>query len=330
MDNATTIPPKGISKPPSNKSLDMAIQVSFCVIAAASFLFNLLFCFVLLRKPSMLKKPHNILLFSLAVADMLTGVFLVATPGYAIPKSAYPVPTRLGGEIFCRLLANRYLLFAMGKVSILLAACLAIERWYCVLRPIQYKNKFSRKRIVIYVICMFVVTCILSMNKFFETSLAGKKCVTKKAPYGKHGTRAFIFAYSFAAFYIPCLITWLTFAHITLHFPSFPGEGNENANKKRRQRVLLRMCVITAVALTVCVFPSQTIYILSPFGITKIGSPLHKGFNVLVMLNSCMNPLIYCFTNKEYRKEFKKLIGCHRGSDVSPDTELNTRDTYAS
>ena len=217
----------------------------------------------------------------------------------------------------------------MGKVSILLVACLAIERWYCVLKPIQYRDIFSRKRIVLYVLGMFIVTCILSMNKFFENRLAGAKCVSKKAPYGKYGTRAFVFAYSFIAFYIPCFITWLTFGHITLHFPSLPGDGQGNANKKRRQRVLLRMCFITTVALTVCGFPAQTIYLLSPFGITKIGSPLHKGFNVLVLLNSCMNPLIYCFTNKEYRKEFKKLLGCHKGSEVSPDTELNTRDTYA-
>ena len=217
----------------------------------------------------------------------------------------------------------------MGKVSILLAACLAIERWYCVLRPVQYRNKFNRKRIVIYIIGMFVVTCILSMNKFFENSLAGTKCVSKKAPYGKHGTRAFIFAYSFVAFYIPCFITWLTFAHISMNFPSFPGEGQENANKKRRQRLLLRMCAITAVALTVCGFPSQTFYLLTPFGITKIGSTLHKGFNVLVLSNSCMNPFIYYFTNKEYRKEFKKLLGCNKGSEVSPGNELNTRDTCA-
>lgn len=229
--------------------------------------------------------------------------------------------------MFCRLLANRYLLFAMGKVSILLAACLAIERWYCVLKPIQYKNKFSRKRIVIYVTGMFVVTCILSMNKFFENSLAGNKCVSKKAPYGKHGTRAFVFAYSFIAFYIPCFITWLTFGHITMKFPSCPGKRQESESKKRRQRVLLRMCAVTALALTVCGFPAQTIYLLSPFGITKIGSPLHRGFNVLLLFNSCMNPLIYCFTNKDYRKEFKKLLVCNKGSEVSQETDDVTRDT---
>ncbi|XP_068710371.1 blue-sensitive opsin-like [Montipora foliosa] len=315
------------SKPTSNKDLEIGLHVLFGLIAAASFLSNLFFCVVLVTKRSLLKKPHNIVLFSLAVADMLTGVFLVATPGYVIPQSYYPVPSRLRGEIFCRLLANRYLLFLMGKVSLLLTACLAIERWYCVLKPMQYKNKFSRKRIVIYVILMFIVTCILSMNKFFESSASGNKCNSKKAPYGKHGTQAFVLVYCLVAFYVPCFITWFTFAHITLHFPSFPGQTQEAANKRRRQRVLLRMCAITAAALTICGFPAQTIYLLSPFGITKIGSPIHKGFNALLLFHSCINPWIYWSTNKEYRKEFKKFLVCNK-SDISPETEFQTADTY--
>ena len=253
------------------------------------------------------------------VSFFLLGIFLVATPGYVISKSSYPVPGGIGGDIFCRLLDNRYLLFGMGKVSILLVACLAIERWYCVLKPTQYRQQFSRKRIIIYVFVSFITTCILSMNKFFENSLSGNKCASKKAPYGIYGTRAFVVAYSFAAFYIPCFVTWLTFCHITLHFPSSPGDNNESVSKKRRQRALLRMCALTAIALTVCGFPTQTFYILYPFGITKLGSPLHKGFNVLVLFNSCMNPLIYWITNKEYRKEFKKLWGCNKGSEISPE-----------
>lgn len=73
MDNNSTPPSTDITRPPSNKELELTLQVLFCLIAAASFFFNLFFCIVLVRKPSMLKKPHNILLFSLAMADMLTG-----------------------------------------------------------------------------------------------------------------------------------------------------------------------------------------------------------------------------------------------------------------
>ena len=75
MDGNTTSSPSSTASlnPPPLSSLDATILVLFGVIAASSFVFNLLFCIVLLRKPSMLRKPHNILLFSLAVADMLTG-----------------------------------------------------------------------------------------------------------------------------------------------------------------------------------------------------------------------------------------------------------------
>ena len=45
------------------------------VVAAASFIFNFLFCVPLLKRPSMLKKGHNILSFSLAAVDMLTCEF---------------------------------------------------------------------------------------------------------------------------------------------------------------------------------------------------------------------------------------------------------------
>ena len=76
MDNTTTLPGTDISKPPPKKSIDWTYPVLFSVIAAASFFFNLLFCIVLVKKPSMLKKSHNILLFSLAVVDMLTGEYL--------------------------------------------------------------------------------------------------------------------------------------------------------------------------------------------------------------------------------------------------------------
>ena len=46
----------------------------FGLIAALSFLLNSLFCMIMMRKPAMLKRPHNILLFSLAITDLLTGL----------------------------------------------------------------------------------------------------------------------------------------------------------------------------------------------------------------------------------------------------------------
>lgn len=68
MENNTTPTPTG-----STDHESVGLQVAFSLIASSSFFFNLLFCVILLRNHAMLKKSHNILLFSLAVVDMLTG-----------------------------------------------------------------------------------------------------------------------------------------------------------------------------------------------------------------------------------------------------------------
>ena len=50
-----------------------ALGTTFGLIAAVSFVSNALFCFLLYKKPVLLKKPHNILLLTLATIDMMTG-----------------------------------------------------------------------------------------------------------------------------------------------------------------------------------------------------------------------------------------------------------------
>ena len=49
-------------------------EVIYGVTSALSFLLNVLFCVVMIRRPEKLKRPHNILLFTLAITDLLTGL----------------------------------------------------------------------------------------------------------------------------------------------------------------------------------------------------------------------------------------------------------------
>ena len=196
----------------------------------------------------------------------------------------------------------------MGKVSILKVTCLAIEWCYCVFRPIGYKRHFTRMRLLLYVIVIWVCTCLLQINKFFEWKFSEGKCSPGKAPYGVQGTQAMIIIYSLISFYIPCLIAWASFAHIALFFKISPIERFYGERQRPQQKALLRMCGVTSVVMTLCWFPAQTIYLLSPLEITKIGSLLHRTGGILAMFNSCVNPLIYWVTNREYREELFELL----------------------
>ena len=237
-----------------------------------------------------------------------TAIFLPLTPGYVIRVSSFPVSHGLAGELFCLVLGSRYALFTFARVSILQVTCLAIERWYSVFRPISYKHHFTRTRLHLYILAIWPCTCLLQTNKFFEWKLSPGKCSSVKAMYGVHGTQAIIITNSLVGFYIPCVIAWASFAHIAVLFKTSPMVRCYSERRRAQQKALLRMCAVTSIVLTLCWLPAQTIYILSPFGITKIGSPLHRTGGILAMSNSCVNPLIYWVTNKEYRDGLFQLF----------------------
>ena len=179
--------------------------------------------------------------------------------------------------------------------------CLAIDRWYCIFRPIAYRRYFSRKRAFLYILAIWICSCLLQIDKCFEWKLSGSECYKGKGPYGEKGTKVMIIIYTLITFYIPCLIAWASFGHITLLFKTSPMARCYGERQRAQQKALLRMCAVTSITLTLCWLPAQTIFILSPFGITKIGSPLHRTGGILAMFNSCLNPLIYWLTNREYR-----------------------------
>ena len=126
-----------------------------------------------------------------------------------------------------------------------------------------------------------------------------------KAPFGEKGTQAMIVIYWLVGFYFPCLITWASFAHITLLSKTSPRARCYGERQRAQQIVLLRMCTVTSITLALCWLPSQTIYVLTPFGVTQIGSTLHRAGEIVAMFNSWINPLIQWMTNSEYRVDLK-------------------------
>ena len=234
---------------------------------------------------------------------------MVLTPGYISDEPLFPIADGFGGQVFCALLGDRYLLFTVAKVSILLVTCLAVERWYCVMRPMKYKKHFGRRRLLIYILVSWIASCALQSHKFLEQKSSGNKCVPVDVPYGKEGAQAFLAVYSFSTFVIPCFVTWLTFAHIRFRAPvDLSNKSSRSERRERQQKLVLRMCALTAVVFTLCWLPAQLSYTLTPFGITRVSSPLHKAFNVVSLVNSCINPVIYWYYHREYREEFIRLF----------------------
>ena len=59
--------------PPSAVAYSYLLPVAFGFIAALAFIGNGLFCILILKNYRMLRSAYNLLIFSLAVTDMITG-----------------------------------------------------------------------------------------------------------------------------------------------------------------------------------------------------------------------------------------------------------------
>ena len=236
------------------------------------------------------------------------GIFLVVTPDYLIDRKTFPYPSGLAGEIYCRLIGSTYILYIFGKASTSTIMCLAIDRWYSIVKPIRYKTAFSKRRLYLYITLIWASAAITQINELFITAVEDGLCTFKIPFYGQKAERILILIHVIVTFYIPSIVTWVTFGHIWIHMrqPNIRRHLNNNKATKR----LLRMCALAAFFLTMSWLPAETFFILFKFEILILPFEFYLSTTILAMSNSCFNPWIYCLSNREYRKEFVRLLCC--------------------
>ena len=233
-----------------------------------------------------------------------------------------------GGYLFCFLLDNNFVAFFLGKASILIAMLLALERWFSVIRPFAYKVYFTRKKLLKYLVYIFLLNAVVLIHKFFEVGFKNNKCVRVPSISGKKGQQAFVLSYVIGTFLIPSLITWASFLHIWYRTKTSQSLLGKSEQARAHQKILLRMCTVTAAVMTACWLPSQTINVLHQFDFQLYREV--KITLIFAMLNSCLNPWIYVVSNRQYRNEFfsllfnlqKKYAGHSRNGKPENDTQI--------
>lgn len=227
------------------------------------------------------------------------------TPNYLIALNSYQAPSGMLGVVFCKIIGSQYFVFLLGKVSVLSVTSLALERWYSVVKPVKYKLTFKRRRVFIYLAIIWLICLLSHVSMPFGMTLNedNLRCIWISVDYPRE---LVIIMYTVVTFFIPTVVMWVTYLHISLSLKSFPGRHNKRVTLTRFK--LLRMCIIVALLLTVCWFPNQLYYALSSYELVKLETPFHHFTIVLAMFNSCTNPIIYCYTNQEYRRGFISIL----------------------
>ena len=105
--------------------------------------------------------------------------------------SSYQVPGGMAGEIFCRVLFSKFFIFTFGKGSVLTIACLAVERWFVLIKPWNYQATFSQRKLCKYIGFIWFICLGMQSYKLFYVRYFQHSCYFISLPLEK-GVRKII------------------------------------------------------------------------------------------------------------------------------------------
>ena len=300
--------PKTTSHPPTG--LTTASQTINILVATVAIIGNTLVILVFIQDKKLLRKSYNILILSLALADVLTAVTLITNPALVL-GDAFPYPSNpFWGDIFCRVIWSRSFLFQLVVFSAYICLALMTERWYAVIRPLKYSDTFNKKRTLIYILVVWLWSLILCCSTLFEIEYVSSYPPNRPCRWlllwGKQRALVGIIQVFFKMV-LPSSLMLVLFIHMVYKTSKSDVASGESRAKLRGK--MTRMIGFACFMLIICFAPSQTNFALAMAGITRLDSKLHHVLSLLVFINSCLNPFIYGMSNQNYRRGYQKIFG---------------------
>lgn len=286
-------------------------RFTYSILSIVAMIGNTLVILVFVENKKLLRKSYNILILSLAVSDVMTALLLITNPAFVL-GNVFPYPTNhVIGEIFCRFIWSRVILFQLVVFSAYICMALATERWYAVVRPFQYQEVFNKKRTLVYIFLVWLWSLLLVITTPFEVVFVPSNSPSRRCKWkflwGQNTVRAVVGTIQVLfKMVLPSLTMLCLFIHMVCKASRSNVASAESKAKLRGK--MTRMVGAACFVLIICFAPSQTNYALTVMGKARLDTKLHHFLSLLVFVSSCVNPFIYGISNKNYRGGYLKIL----------------------
>ena len=308
----------------------ITFHVLFGVLLLANFIGNSIVCAVILRNKFM-RTPVNYLLFNLAVADIILGVFLLPGP-HVLGPYLHTHPRGTLGDWFCKTVTGKYSSLATMAllVSTLTLSAVAYERFQAVVHPFTVKEKVTKRNAFLFI--AFSWTAAFGAQIFalvaYQFNYSTTAC--EIAPHFHHD---FVVYFKFLVSFVFgfSLISMIAFY------------GRVICELKRKENQILnreRLAVnrghkrITLMVITVTVIFAVTWGAASAMGVWFVRY-LRSNWRfanqipaLLVAINSSVNCFLYTLFSSQFRKGVKNIFqNCRKNYRAEIANEANRRYT---
>lgn len=245
---------------------------------------NLLIIFAVLQTPQLNKRPSNILLMSLAVADLLVALCSQSIHGLMLSFSTFL------HQCFTELdLTYDITVSFLCCCSLFQLGIISIDRVISVLRPHKYQDLMSKK-IVKRIVCGCWIASFLNA------------CTRVPFPKGN-------FIVGLGIFFIGYVIFIGSYGAIIYKVAQSSTIGSKEGALSARERVMeRRVCEavgIVTLIFSLCWLPVFIFLILSQ---GKTNHVVYSWLRTLYLANSSVNFIVYSWRIQQFRQAYSKII----------------------
>uniref|UniRef100_A0A3P9LJ72 G-protein coupled receptors family 1 profile domain-containing protein n=1 Tax=Oryzias latipes TaxID=8090 RepID=A0A3P9LJ72_ORYLA len=249
-----------------------------------------------------LQSPTNCFVMSLAVADCFVGLVVMPYSMIRTVEGCWYF-----GSLFCKLHSSLDVMLCTASIFHL--SCIAFDRFYAVCNPLIYSLKMSQSRVALLITICWAVPMLISFGPIMlDLHIAGVDIRIPEDLCVFLVSRIYAVMASLVAFYLPMAIMLVAYWKIfkaakrqalqisAMESQMAAGVGKDSS-KKRRHRITMRRERKAAKTLDPFIGYTTEVVVWDIF--------LWLGY-----INSSLNPFLYGFFNRSFRRAFLMFIGC--------------------
>lgn len=321
--------------PTHEAHLDVWVVVLEFILGIIGIVGNSLVCFII-WKAKFLHNLTNYLILSLAFADLVASLSLVCNVFVLEAQLGVTPANRIAAELYCRLYSSRFLFWTSVTASVFNLVCVTYERFFAIVYPLHYPLYFNERKVVMLVTGTWMFALLQEVFAFFVNYYDKD---TKECGYGYPTEAGGIFVgvlVFLLSYFLPLVVMIWAYYKIMHNLKrgaqhSHAGGGINNRGDPailRARRKVVYVLFTVVIAFVVLWTPNQLVYLFENFGIIIVSTDhtLYKVFRLMAFSNSVINPIIYAFKYKQFRKGFRVAIMCLCTSNHIHDGQTATTE----
>ena len=249
-----------------------------------------------LIKNKRLQTQSNIILGSLCVTDLLIGV--VVLPVF-IARRMMEISHSVGRDYCILTDFHQYISYLMAGASIVTMALISLDRWFAICFPFKYQNNESKSRYIIIILIIWLIMIVLLLLPFIG--------VEQKALYLGAASFVGLSTIIIVVCYFNIYLVVLRHKRKIVAVSVSQVEASDMRTRRPAEKRRANTIAIVILFLIICYIPHGVIISIKSISKNSMYVASRWG-ELVVLMNGCINPVVYCWRSSDIRQELKGLF----------------------